>query len=320
MTRMKPRTCQDCGTSVSYRSTGRCRPCAGRHRVKIKPPRRCTDCGRTITSGSKTGWCKSCSGRRMWVRNREKFVASLRGPRPHLRRHYKDLRWNHFYPRPDGRYRCHYWDGDTVRYIYRSRWVWEQANGPVPEGHDLHHKNHDRSDDRLENLACKPRSQHQREHREAATPEKPYFGAKGPASTMWRGQPMCSIRCASCGKTFELRRGESRRRDRAGKRVRRKYCSRVCAAAAQYHQVAIPCGACGKRFSVRASCQHRKYCSTPCYRLGRRRRVALVCPVCGKEFDVVPCRLRRAAVVTCSMRCAHTYKRVRRARRRPAKA
>jgi ribonucleotide reductase alpha subunit len=47
---------------------------------------------------------------------------------------------------------------------YQSRWMWEQANGPIPEGYEVHHKNEDRWDDRLSNFELKPRSEHRSDH------------------------------------------------------------------------------------------------------------------------------------------------------------
>ena len=45
------------------------------------------------------------------------------------------------------------------------RVLWEQANGPLPKGHVLHHINGDRSDNRPENLAAMARPEHVKLHR-----------------------------------------------------------------------------------------------------------------------------------------------------------
>ena len=45
------------------------------------------------------------------------------------------------------------------------RGCWEAYNGPVPKGHLVHHKNENRADCRIENLACMTQSEHQRLHK-----------------------------------------------------------------------------------------------------------------------------------------------------------
>jgi hypothetical protein len=45
--------------------------------------------------------------------------------------------------------------------------VWEQANGPVPMGHEIHHLDHDRANWRLDNLMAVDRPTHQAMHRQA---------------------------------------------------------------------------------------------------------------------------------------------------------
>jgi len=44
------------------------------------------------------------------------------------------------------------------------RACWESYRGPVPAGYDVHHKNGDRRDNHIENLACIPHGEHIRQH------------------------------------------------------------------------------------------------------------------------------------------------------------
>lgn len=48
--------------------------------------------------------------------------------------------------------------------VYEHRHVWEQAHGAIPPGHHVHHKNHDKADNRLENLELIDGSAHVSHH------------------------------------------------------------------------------------------------------------------------------------------------------------
>jgi len=49
-------------------------------------------------------------------------------------------------------------------YVLEHRYVWEQANGEIPPGYQIHHINHNKQDNRLENLQLLSNSEHQKLH------------------------------------------------------------------------------------------------------------------------------------------------------------
>ncbi len=54
----------------------------------------------------------------------------------------------------------------TNAYRLEHRMVWEEAHGPLPKGHIIHHLNGIKSDNRLENLAAMSRADHHIKHSE----------------------------------------------------------------------------------------------------------------------------------------------------------
>jgi hypothetical protein len=70
--------------------------------------------------------------------------------------------------------------------------VWTDAHGPVPDGHVVHHKNHNKRDNRLENLQLMTHAEHSRHHNDRHPRERS---------------------CDACGGTYEppaKHRGRSR--------------------------------------------------------------------------------------------------------------
>jgi hypothetical protein len=48
---------------------------------------------------------------------------------------------------------------------YENKYIWEKHNGKVPEGYVVHHINFDILDNRLENLMCMSRTEHNKIHK-----------------------------------------------------------------------------------------------------------------------------------------------------------
>lgn len=86
-------------------------------------------------------------------------------------------------------------DGKT---LLLHRYVYEQVHGPIPEGFVVHHRNHNKLDNRIENLEAMSRLEHSRHHNDRHPREKA---------------------CAQCGEVFT---------PEATKRERAKTCSREC--------------------------------------------------------------------------------------------
>lgn len=167
--------------------------------------------------------CASCGRSRKALRQwsdsgtRNRIVEGICRARRAMRRTFDkitiDTRWMF---KRDGRAFTYYWDGDRKRYIYRYQWVWIQANGPIPDGCVIHHRNHDCTDDRLENLEAMLIHEHIDHHESDRS--RLALEARGiaPLTDAERHRV-----CETCGGSFAIKcRGKSNR-----------FCSLPC-----YHQ------------------------------------------------------------------------------------
>lgn len=93
------------------------------------------------------------------------------------------------------------------------RWMWVTEVGPIPTGMQVHHKNHDKRDNRITNFVLLTPGKHWAEHGEERGPD---WHSLGGHATWERAQYRTFV-CERCGESFESRAA-------AGAR----YCSPRC--------------------------------------------------------------------------------------------
>lgn len=64
--------------------------------------------------------------------------------------------------------------GDGTALVHRM--VWHDANGTIPAGFDVHHRNEDKTDNRIKNLILLSNVEHQAEHNIPGTTRRNQYG------------------------------------------------------------------------------------------------------------------------------------------------
>lgn len=154
---------------------------------------------------------------------------------------YDGVRWN---PNPkDPYYR-------NSRRGLLHRWMWTKEVGPIPAGMQVHHKNHDKRDNRIGNFELLPPGKHWAEHGEERGAD--WHSKGGKASDAKRVRQ--DFTCDRCGSSFSSRA-------HVGQRIR--YCSNACRDFASRPREERVCGMCGTRFTTAVRSTSRT-CSRQC--------------------------------------------------------
>lgn len=151
---------------------------------------------------------------------------------------YAGVKWH---PRQDGYYQNKY------RGLLH-RFMWEEANGPIPDGMQVHHRNHNKRDNRVDNFVLVTPGEHWREHGDERGADWHSLGGKAG----WIDKPYRTVQCTVCGEDFTTRAT-----------VDPKYCSKLCRHRAPRPQEERVCVVCSARFSTRAGTAART-CSRKC--------------------------------------------------------
>ena len=156
------------------------------------------------------------------------------------------------------------------------RVVWEYFNGKIPSGYVIHHKDHNRANNNIENLQMMTRKEHSLTHYPdslpVAAPKKRTFI------------------CQFCGKEYE-----------AFDNGKNKFCSTKCTNEFRKRHLKKTCKYCGKEFWT--SRKSVNYCSKSCGLKGIATVYDKVCPICEKKFQTT-----RKAQKYCSKDCAKKSK------------
>ena len=160
-------------------------------------------------------------------------------------------------------------------------YVWEKFHGPIPEGYDVHHIDHDPSNNEIDNLIALPQSEHHKLHmaqRDPAALTDILTRYARPAATQWHK--------SEAGRVWhqqQYQRSLAQKRDQLVTKL---------------------CEYCGQPYQVQALNQsHSRFCSNRCktrfrYHSGADN-VERTCAVCGKTFLVN----KYARAKTCSRSC-----------------
>ena len=173
--------------------------------------------------------------------------------------------------------------GRTGSRLHRD--VYEHYNGKIPEGYHVHHKDHDKSNNEIENLEMLKSKEHQVLHGAELTDEQ----------REWKRNNLIS-NAVPAAREYNLKHRD------------REYYLRLYEKSKDklYEKRNFVCEMCGKKFE--SSQVKSRFCSNACKSAWRRKSglddVERKCPVCGNKFTVN----KYSKTVCCSKGCANTFR------------
>lgn len=170
--------------------------------------------------------------------------------------------------------------------VYMHRYVWEYHNGPIPEGYEIHHKDLNRANNKIENLECLECCEHKKLHANNRTPEQQEWYRNHMNTTVHEASK--AWHKSEAGSEWHSEHIKEQRNKGAFKKT-------------------LICTNCGKTY-VGEKHGPTNFCSNACKSAYRRKigadLVPAVCVCCGKYFQTS--KLRPAK--TCSRSCTNRYR------------
>lgn len=167
-----------------------------------------------------------------------------------------------------------------------NRAVWEYHNGEIPDGYDIHHIDHDKGNNDIENLKCLNRAEHNEIHGVEASEQtkekrRKHLESIRPLASKWHGSEE--------GRDWHK---EQYQKTKDKLYVRKKYVCQYCGM--EYEAVSKP---------------RNRFCSNNCRAAWRRKTgvddVERICIICGTRFRVN----KYQKTATCSPVCACALRR-----------
>ena len=161
--------------------------------------------------------------------------------------------------------------------------VWEHHNGPIPEGHHVHHKDENTLNNDPGNLECLPRAVHLAGHMDAERHEqcRGYIKKAQAAAPAWHR--------SEAGREWHRQHGRDAWADR-------KPVERVC-------------DHCGSKYETLSHDDGNRFCGNNCKSAWRRKagldNVEKPCVQCGTAFTAN----KYSKQITCSRICGGLYRR-----------
>lgn len=160
-------------------------------------------------------------------------------------------------------------------------YIWEREHGPVPSGHDIHHKDGNKDNNSIENLVCVPRHAHHADHMSARSDQcrDIMFEHVLPAAKKWH-------------KSDE---GRDWHKEHYKKSLAPKWDNAVT----------LVCEYCGKEYETKKLTSYKsRFCSNNCRTQWRRvsgvDNEERTCVVCGAVFTTN----KYSKAKTCSKACS----------------
>lgn len=176
-----------------------------------------------------------------------------------------------------------YYLNSTLR-IRMHRFVWVCEKGEIPKGYDVHHIDHDKSNNDISNLELLSKKQHSKVHYEESSPER-------------KQAIVDNINNNARPKAIEWHKSE------AGRHWHSEMVKQAYAEGKLGKKEGFICEICGNKF-FQVPRKGNKFCSGACrqkWLRSKEPKEIRTCCICGKSFE---CKIKSTAK-TCSKHCSN---------------